>query len=106
MGFDEMDVDRIWMDGEFVDWDEAHVHVLTHGLHYGTGIFEGVRCYDTAKGPAIFRWDEHLERLYQSAKPYEMEIPYEPAELTDATIELIRSEGLDSCYIRPIAFYG
>ena len=106
MGFDEMDVDRIWMDGEFVDWDEAQVHVLTHGLHYGTGIFEGVRCYDTAKGPAIFRWDEHLERLYQSAKPYEMEIPYEPAELTDATLELIRSEGLDSCYIRPIAFYG
>ena len=106
MGFDEMDVERIWMDGEFVDWDEANVHVLTHGLHYGTGIFEGVRCYDTAKGPAIFRWDEHLERLYQSAKPYEMEIPYEPAELTDATVELIRSEGLDSCYIRPIVFYG
>ena len=101
-----MDVDTIWMDGEFVDWDEAQVHVLTHGLHYGTGVFEGVRCYDTADGPAIFRWDEHLERFYDSAKPYDMEIPFEPAELTDATVELIRREGLESCYIRPIAFYG
>lgn len=106
MGFDEMDVDSIWMDGEFVDWDEAQVHVLTHGLHYGTGIFEGVRCYDTADGPAIFRWEEHLERFYESAKPYEMDIPFEPEELTDATTELIRREGLGSCYIRPIAFYG
>jgi len=106
MGFDEMDVEQIWMDGEFVDWDEAQVHVLTHGLHYGTGVFEGVRCYDTEKGPAIFRWEEHIERLYDSAKPYELEIPYEPEELTEATVELINREGLDSCYIRPIAFYG
>ncbi|MEF8812422.1 MAG: branched-chain amino acid transaminase [Halovenus sp.] len=106
MGFDEMDVDSIWMDGEFVDWDEAQVHVLTHGLHYGTGVFEGVRCYDTAKGPAIFRWEDHLERLYDSAKPYDLEIPYDPEELTDATVELIRRQELDSCYIRPIAFYG
>jgi branched-chain amino acid aminotransferase len=106
MGFDEMDVDTIWMDGEFVDWDEAEVHVLTHGLHYGTGVFEGVRCYDTADGPAIFRWEGHLERFYDSAKPYDIEIPFEPAELTEATVELIRREGLDSCYIRPIAFYG
>jgi branched-chain amino acid aminotransferase len=106
MGFDEMDVDTIWMDGEFVDWDEAEVHVLTHGLHYGTGVFEGVRCYDTEHGPAIFRWDEHLDRLYQSAKPYDMEIPFDRSELTEATIELIRREGLESCYVRPIAFYG
>jgi branched-chain amino acid aminotransferase len=106
MGFDEMDVDSIWMDGEFVDWDEATVHVLTHGLHYGTGVFEGVRCYDTAEGPAIFRWEDHLDRLYQSAKPYDLEIPFEPGELTEATVELIRREGLNSCYIRPVAFYG
>jgi branched-chain amino acid aminotransferase len=106
MGFDEMDVDTIWQDGEFVDWADAEVHVLTHGLHYGTGVFEGVRCYDTEEGPRIFRWDAHLDRLYQSAKPYDMEIPYDRAELTDATTELIRRQELPSCYIRPIAFYG
>jgi branched-chain amino acid aminotransferase len=106
MGFDEMDVDTIWMDGEFVDWEDAQVHVLTHGLHYGTGIFEGVRCYDTEDGPAIFRWDEHLERFYDSGKPYDIEIPFEPEELTEATLELIRRQDLQSCYIRPIAFYG
>jgi branched-chain amino acid aminotransferase len=106
MSFDEMDVDTIWQDGEFVDWDDAQIHVLTHGLHYGTGVFEGVRCYDTEKGPAIFRWDEHLERFYQSGKPYDMEIPFSREELTEATLELIRRQGLESCYIRPIAFYG
>ena len=106
MGFDDMDVDSIWMDGEFVDWEDATVHVLTHGLHYGTGVFEGVRCYDTDDGPAIFRWDEHLERLYESAALFEIEIPYEPAELTEATLTLIRREELASCYIRPVAFYG
>jgi len=106
MSFEEMDVDSIWMDGEFVDWEEAEVHVLTHALHYGTGVFEGVRCYETADGPAIFRWAEHLDRLYDSAKFYEMEIPFSRAELTEATVELIDRQGLSSCYIRPIAFYG
>ena len=106
MGFDEMDVSEIWMDGEFVDWDDAQVHVLTHGLHYGSGIFEGVRCYDTEKGPAIFRWEDHLDRLYDSAKPYELDIGFEPEELTEATTELIRREGLQSGYIRPLVFYG
>jgi len=101
-----MDVDTIWQDGDFVDWDDATVHVLTHALHYGTGIFEGVRCYDTDEGPAIFRWDEHLERFYQSAKPYDMEIPFSRTELTEATLELLRREELRSCYIRPVAFYG
>ncbi len=101
-----MDVETIWQDGSFVDWDDATVHVLTHGLHYGTGVFEGVRCYDTQNGPAIFRWDEHLERLYQSAQPYDMEIPYTRKELTTATLELLRREKLESCYIRPVAFYG
>ncbi|GAB3028776.1 branched-chain amino acid transaminase [Natronobiforma cellulositropha] len=106
MGFDEMDVDTIWMDGEFVPWEDAQIHVLTHGLHYGTGVFEGARCYDTEEGPALFRWDEHVERLFQSAKPYEMEIAHSHEELTDATLELIRRQNVESCYIRPIAFYG
>jgi branched-chain amino acid aminotransferase len=106
-GFDEMDVDTIWMDGEYVDWADARIHVLSHGLHYGTGIFEGVRCYDTEeRGPAIFRWEDHLDRFYQSGKPYDMELPYDREELTAATLELIRRQELRSCYIRPIAFYG
>ena len=104
--FDEMDVDTIWMDGEFLDWDEAQVHVLTHALHYGTGVFEGVRCYDTESGPAIFRWDEHLDRFYQSGQPYDLDIPFSREEITEATHELIRRQDLESCYIRPIAFYG
>ncbi len=106
MGFDEMDVDTIWMDGEFVDWQDAQIHVLTHGLHYGTGVFEGARCYDTENGPAIFRWEEHVDRLFDSCKPYEMEIQHDHEELTEATKELIRSQDLPSCYIRPIVFYG
>ncbi|ELY96685.1 branched-chain amino acid aminotransferase [Natrialba chahannaoensis JCM 10990] len=106
MGFDDMDVDTIWMDGEFVDWNDAQVHVLTHGLHYGSGIFEGARCYETENGPAIFRWEEHLDRLFQSAQPYEMEIDHSREELTEATLELIRRQDLSSCYIRPVAFYG
>ena len=99
-------VDTIWMDGEFVDFEDAQTHVLTHGLHYGTGIFEGVRCYDTEEGPAIFRWEEHLDRFYQSAKPYDMELGFDREELTEATVELIRKNDLESSYIRPIAFYG
>ncbi|QCC46648.1 branched-chain amino acid transaminase [Halobellus limi] len=106
MGFEEMDVGTIWQDGSFVDWDDATVHVLTHGLHYGTGVFEGVRCYDTENGPAIFRWEEHLDRFYQSTQPYDMELPYSREELTEATLELLRREELESCYIRPVAFYG
>jgi branched-chain amino acid aminotransferase len=99
-------VEQVWMDGEYVDFEDAQTHVLSHALHYGTGIFEGVRCYDTANGPAIFRWEEHLQRFFDSAKPYDMDIPFDPAEVTDATVELLRREGLDSSYIRPIAFYG
>ena len=101
-----MDVETIWMDGEFVDWDDAQVHVLTHGLHYGSGVFEGVRMYDTPEGPAIFRWDEHLDRFYASGEPYDLDIPFSREELTEATLELVRREGLESCYIRPVAFYG
>ncbi|UJA20064.1 branched-chain amino acid transaminase [Thermoleophilia bacterium SCSIO 60948] len=96
----------IWMNGEFVAWDEARVHVLTHGLHYGTGVFEGVRCYDTERGPAVFRHDEHLDRFRMSAELYYLDLGYSKQELREATLELIRRSGLRSCYIRPIAFRG
>jgi branched-chain amino acid aminotransferase len=99
-------VELIWLNGEFVPWDEAKVHVLTHGLHYGTGVFEGIRCYETKEGPAIFRHREHLDRLYRSAELYYMPIPYELEELRQVTHELIGRNGLQSCYIRPLAFRG
>jgi branched-chain amino acid aminotransferase len=96
----------IWMNGEFVAWEDAKVHVLTHGLHYGTGVFEGIRCYETELGPAIFRHQDHLDRLRRSAELYYMPIPYELEQLRSATHELIRRNGLRSCYIRPLAFRG
>ena len=96
----------IWMNGELVPWDNANVHVLSHGLHYGTGVFEGIRAYETDGGTAVFRHREHLERLARSAQLYYMELPYSVDELRDATRELIRRNGLASCYIRPIAFRG
>jgi len=96
----------IWMNGEFVAWDDAQVHVLSHGLHYGTGVFEGIRCYATELGPAIFRHAEHLERLARSAELYYLPLPYSTEELRQATHELIRRNNLESCYIRPLAFRG
>ena len=96
----------IWMNGEYVRWDDAKVHVLSHGLHYGTGVFEGIRAYDTERGTAIFRNREHLERLERSAQLYYMEVPYSAEELRDAIHELIRRNELASCYIRPLAFRG
>jgi branched-chain amino acid aminotransferase len=98
--------DLIWMNGEFVAWEDAKVHVLTHGLHYGTGVFEGIRCYDTEIGPAIFRHQDHLARLARSAELYYMPLPYDLEALRGATHELIGRNGLRSCYIRPIAFRG
>ena len=98
--------DLIWMNGEFVAWEDAKVHVLTHGLHYGTGVFEGIRCYDTEIGPAVFRHREHLQRLHRSAELYYMPMPYDVEALRAATHELIGRNGLRSCYIRPIAFRG
>jgi branched-chain amino acid aminotransferase len=98
--------DLIWMNGELIPWEDAKVHVLTHGLHYGTGVFEGVRCYKTPRGPAIFRHDDHLERLARSAELYYMPLPYPKEELRAATHELIGRNGLEECYIRPIAFRG
>jgi branched-chain amino acid aminotransferase len=96
----------IWMNGEFVAWEDAQVHVLSHGLHYGTGVFEGIRCYETDRGPAVFRHRDHLERLAKSAQLYYLPLGYEPDELREVTNELIRRNGLSSCYIRPLAFRG
>lgn len=98
--------ETIWMDGEFVDWEDAQVHVLTHTLHYGTGVFEGARCYDTTEGPALFRWEQHLDRLFNSASPLDHDIEFSREELTEATVELIKRQELRSCYIRPLVFYG
>jgi branched-chain amino acid aminotransferase len=98
--------DLIWMNGEFIAWEDAKVHVLTHGLHYGTGVFEGVRCYDTELGPAVFRNVEHVERLRKSAELYYMPLPYSDEELRTATRELVARNGLSSCYIRPIVYRG
>ena len=96
----------IWQNGEFVAWEDAKVHVLTHGLHYGTGVFEGIRCYDTDRGPAIFRHLDHLDRLERSAKLYYMDLPFSIQQLREATHELIARNDMRSCYIRPIVFRG
>ena len=96
----------IWMNGEFVAWDDAKVHVLTHGLHYGTGVFEGIRCYETDRGPAIFRHHDHLDRLAKSAELYHLPLEYSLDAIREATHELIRRNELRSCYIRPLAFRG
>jgi branched-chain amino acid aminotransferase len=97
---------KIWMNGELVDWDKAQVHILTHTLHYGTGVFEGIRAYETSQGPAVFRLTDHIVRLHNSAKIMGMEIPYSVDELVDATKQTVASTGLPGCYIRPIAYLG
>ena len=98
--------DLIWMNGDFVAWEDAKVHVLTHGLHYGTGVFEGIRCYDTEHGPAIFRHTDHLDRLERSAKLFYMPLPYPVQQLRTVTHELVARNGLRSCYIRPLIYRG
>ena len=97
---------KIWMNGSLVNWDEAKVHVLTHTLHYGTGVFEGIRAYETANGPAVFRLTDHIKRLHNSAQIMGMELPYSVEELVEATKQTVRSTGLPSCYVRPLAYYG
>jgi len=96
----------IWMDGKLVPWKKANVHVLTHTLHYGFGVFEGIRCYRTAKGPAVFRLKDHMKRLENSAKLVGMKLPYSIEELIKATKKTIKVNKIEECYIRPIAFYG
>jgi branched-chain amino acid aminotransferase len=104
MSFDG--VKYLWMNGEIRPWAEGTLHVATHALHYGSGIFEGIRCYDTVDGPAIFRLQPHLERFYASGIPYRLRIPYSPEELEAAMCELIVRNDFTDCYIRPIAYYG
>lgn len=100
------EVSKIWMDGAFVDWKDAKVHVLTHTLHYGLGVFEGIRCYETDGGSAIFRLYEHTDRLFASAHIMQIEIPYTRAQILEATLETVRVNELKKCYIRPIVFLG
>ncbi len=97
---------KIWMDGKLVDWDDAKVHVLTHSLHYGLAIFEGIRCYNTKKGQAIFRLEEHVNRFFDSAHIFNMKIPFSRREIAEAIIKTVKSSGLKECYIRPLAYYG
>jgi branched-chain amino acid aminotransferase len=100
-------VEKIWMDGELVDWEDARPHVLSHALHYGTGVFEGIRAYRTrSKGTAVFRLTEHIRRLFRSAHLYQMEVPYAPEAITEALCETVHVNGLEQCYIRPLVYRG
>lgn len=101
-----MKADKIWMDGKMVDWDEAKVHVCTHALHYGSGIFEGIRAYETENGTAVFRLKEHIDRLFNSAKIFKMEIPYTKEEFRQAVKDIIKANNLKSVYIRPLVYRG
>jgi branched-chain amino acid aminotransferase len=100
------EVGKIWMNGKLVPFKDAKVHVLTHALHYSTSIFEGIRCYDTPNGSAIFRLPEHVDRFFNSAKLYEMKIPYSKKQVSNAIIKTVKASKLKQCYIRPLAYYG
>lgn len=100
------ETEKIWMNGELIDWADAKIHVGTHGLHYGSGVFEGIRVYETANGPAVFRLTDHVKRLENSARLLHMELPYSAEELRVACHEVVAANGLAECYLRPIAFYG
>jgi branched-chain amino acid aminotransferase len=97
--------EKIWFNGTLVPWADAKVHVLAHGLQYGTGVFEGMKSYPTAEGPAIFRLDAHLDRFYKSAELYDLDIPYTQAALTEASLDVVRANGLEASYLRPVAFF-
>ena len=99
-------VDKVWTNGELVGWDEAHVPILTHSLHYGTGVFEGIRAYKTVRGTAVFRLGDHVRRLFRSALVYHMDIPYTPEEVEDAIKQTIVANGLEECYVRPLVHRG
>lgn len=104
MAFPE--ADKIWVNGDLVNWGDAKIHVLSHVIHYGSSVFEGMRCYDTKKGPACFRLDDHVNRLFDGCKIYRMTIPYSKEQIKDAILETIRANGLRECYVRPIVFRG
>jgi branched-chain amino acid aminotransferase len=97
---------KIWMDGALVDWDNAKIHILTHALHYATGVFEGVRCYKTSSGSAIFRLGDHIQRLIDSGKVYFMDLGFSKKQLEEAVVQTVRANHMEECYIRPIAYYG
>lgn len=99
-------VEKIWMNGKLVNWDDANVHILSHVIHYGSSWFEGIRCYDTARGPAIFRLDKHIKRLFDSTKIYRTDIPYSFEEIVEAILKTIRVNKMKACYIRPIVYRG
>jgi len=105
-GVDVKPLKKIWMDGKFVDWDEAKIHVLTHGLHYGLAVFEGIRAFSTPDGTAIFRLDPHIERFFNSAKIYRMDLGYSSKEIAKACVEFVRQNDVDEVYLRPIAYTG
>jgi branched-chain amino acid aminotransferase len=98
--------EKIWMDGELVDWDQARIHVLTHTLHYGCGVFEGIRAYPTESGPAVFRLTDHIARLFNSARIFMIDVPFSPEDIVEATKTTVRVNGLTECYIRPIVYLG
>ena len=98
--------EKIWMDGKFVDWDKATIHVLTHTLHYGLGVFEGIRCYETRSGPAVFRLDEHIDRLFSSAHIFLLDMPYTKKEIREAIIGTVKVNKIKECYIRPLVYIG
>jgi branched-chain amino acid aminotransferase len=100
------ETEKIWMNGELVPWADAKVHVLSHAMHYGSGVFEGIRAYATDRGPAVFRLMDHLRRLERSSEVYYMQLPYSLEELRQATHEVIAANGIDTCYVRPLAFRG
>ena len=97
---------HIWFNGKIIPWDDAKVHVMSHIIHYGSGVFEGIKCYNTDSGGAIFRLDDHIDRLFESASVYNMEIPFSKQDIITGCIEVTNENSLFECYIRPIAFYG
>src|SRR5579864_6576708 len=105
MSMDDRD-GKIWKDGKLIDWRDANIHVLTHSLHYGMAVFEGVRAYKTDQGPAIFRLKEHTQRLLNSAKIFQMQVPYDLQTLIDAQVQVVRENQLESCYMRPLIWIG
>ena len=97
---------KVWKNGEIIDWDDARIHVMSHVVNYGSSVFEGIRCYNTVKGSAVFRLTDHMQRLVNSAKIYRMDCGYDRETLCEAVVELIRQSGLDHCYIRPVVLRG
>jgi branched-chain amino acid aminotransferase len=97
---------KVWKNGEIIDWDDARIHVMSHVIHYGSSVFEGIRCYNTVQGPAVFRLTEHIQRLLNSAKIYRMDVEYGRQDICDASVEIVRQSGLNECYIRPVIFRG